>query len=54
MTGEYSSGERQQRGGISKAGPGRARSMLVEAGWLILRGRNPATEGYISGQRVSQ
>lgn len=41
---EYSSGERQQRGGISKAGPGRARSMLVEAGWLILRGRNPATE----------
>lgn len=41
---EYSSGERQQRGGISKAGPGRARSMLVEAGWLILRGRNPAIE----------
>jgi transposase len=41
---EYSSGERRQRGGISKAGPGRARSMLVEAGWLILRGRNPATE----------
>jgi transposase len=41
---EYSSGERQQRGGISKAGPSRARSMLVEAGWIILRGRNPATE----------
>lgn len=42
---EYSSGERQQRGGISKAGPDRARSMLVEAGWLILRARNPATQG---------
>jgi transposase len=28
---ERSSGERQQRGHISKAGPGRARHMLVEA-----------------------
>ncbi len=34
---EYSSGERQQRGHISKAGPGRARHMLVEAAWCILR-----------------
>jgi transposase len=37
---ERSSGERQQRGHISKAGPGRARYMLVEAAWTILRRRN--------------
>jgi transposase len=37
---ERSSGERQQRGHISKAGPGRARHMLVEAAWCILRRRN--------------
>lgn len=37
---EYSSGERQQRGHISKAGPSRARGMLVEAAWCILRKRN--------------
>jgi transposase len=39
---EHSSGERQQRGHISKAGPGRARHMLVEAAWTILRRRSPA------------
>ena len=39
---ERSSGERQQRGHISKAGPGRARHMLVEAAWTILRGRSAA------------
>jgi transposase len=38
---ERSSGERQQRGHISKAGPGRARHMLVEAAWTILRRRSP-------------
>ena len=38
---ERSSGERQQRGHISKAGPGRARYMLVEAAWTILRRRSP-------------
>jgi transposase len=37
---ERSSGERQQRGHISKAGPGRARYMLVEAAWTILRRRS--------------
>lgn len=42
---EYSSGERQQRGHISKAGPGRARHMLVEAAWCILRRRNNANAG---------
>ena len=40
---EYSSGERQQRGRINKAGPNRARYLLVEAAWSILRRRSPAT-----------
>ena len=54
VSSKYSSGERQQRGGSSKAGSGRARSMLVEAGWLILRGRNPATEAlYEWGARIA-
>jgi transposase len=39
---ERSSGERQQRGHISKAGPRRARHMLVEAAWPILRRRGPS------------
>jgi transposase len=39
---ERSSGERQQRGHISKAEPGRARHMLVEAAWCILRRKNAA------------
>jgi transposase len=39
---ERNSGERQQRGHISKAGPGRARHMLVEAAWTILRRRSMA------------
>jgi transposase len=38
---EYSSGERQQRGRINKAGPNRARYLLVEAAWSILRRRSP-------------
>jgi transposase len=36
---EYSSGERQRRGRISKAGGGRARTLPVEAAWLVLRRR---------------
>jgi transposase len=40
---EYSSGERQQRGRINKAGPNRARYLLVEAAWSILRRRSPQT-----------
>ena len=39
---ERSSGERRQRGHVSKAGPGRARHMLVEAAWTILRRRSTA------------
>ena len=34
---EYSSGERKQRAGIAKAGPNRARYLLVEAAWALIR-----------------
>jgi transposase len=34
---EYSSGERQHRGRISKAGGSRVRTLLVEAAWALLR-----------------
>jgi transposase len=40
---EHSSGERQQRGSINKAGPNRARYLLVEAALAILRRRSPRT-----------
>jgi transposase len=39
---EYSSGERQQRGRISKTGSPRMRALLVEAGWRLLRSTDPA------------
>ena len=38
---EYSSGERKQRGGIAKAGPNRARYLLVEAAWALIRSSRP-------------
>jgi transposase len=38
---EYSSGERQQRGAITKAGHRRARRVLVQAAWGLLRTRSP-------------
>jgi len=38
---EYSSGERKQRGGIAKAGPTRARYLLVEAAWALIRSSRP-------------
>jgi transposase len=41
---EKSSGERQHRGGISKAGNSRSRWLLVEAAWAILRSRRDDTE----------
>lgn len=40
---ERSSGERQKRGRITKAGNSRARSLLIEAAWLILRGKRSDT-----------
>jgi transposase len=39
---EYSSGEQQRRGRISKTGNPRMRWLLVEAGWRILRTPDPA------------
>ena len=39
---EYSSGERQQRGRISKTGSPRMRALLVEAGWRLQRAQDPA------------
>jgi transposase len=41
---EYSSGEKQQRGHITKAGNSRMRSLLVECAWGILRRQNPNSE----------
>lgn len=41
---EYSSGEKQQRGHITKAGNSRLRSLLVECAWGILRRANPQTQ----------
>jgi transposase len=39
---EYSSGERQQRGRISKTGNPRMRALLVETGWRLLHSTDPA------------
>jgi transposase len=39
---EYSSGERQHRGRISKTGNARMRYLLVEAAWRVLRAKDPA------------
>jgi transposase len=56
---EYSSGERQHRGRITKRGNARMRSLLVEAGWRILRSRrsectalegNPQSVTHVAGQ----
>jgi transposase len=47
---EYSSGEQQRRGRISKTGSSRARTLLVEAAWALLRWRNEKNQArrYIS------
>jgi transposase len=42
---EHSSGEKQHRGRISKAGNSRGRSLLVEAAWALLRWKTPKTQG---------
>jgi transposase len=39
---EYSSGEQQRRGRISKTGNARMRYLLVEAAWRVLRSKDPA------------
>ena len=40
MPGEYSSGDTQRRGAITKTGNARARWLLVEAGWRVLRSKS--------------
>lgn len=40
---EYSSGERQRRGGITKTGNSRLRSLLVEGAWSIVTHSHPET-----------
>jgi transposase len=46
---EHSSGEKQHRGRISKAGNSRARSLLVEAAWALLRWKTPKTQALRMG-----
>lgn len=52
---EYSSGDRRQRGRISKTGSPRMRSLLVEAGWRVLRSRDPGLAALRAwGEQVAQ
>ena len=44
MPSERSSGEKQHKGRITKAGNTRLRYLLVEAGWSILLSRKESTE----------
>ncbi len=44
VPGERSSGEHRRIGRITKAGNARARYLLVEAGWRILRSKDPESE----------
>lgn len=54
VPGERSSGEAQRRGRITKAGNARARWLLVEAAWRVLRSRAAETEGLRAwAQRVA-
>lgn len=43
VPGERSSGEKRRVGHITKAGNSRARYLLVEAGWRLLRSKSPET-----------
>jgi transposase len=52
---EYSSGEKQQRGHITKAGNSRLRVLLVECAWGILRRSNPQSEPLAQwAQRIAE
>ena len=51
---EYSSGECQHRGRISKTGSPRMRALLVEAGWRLLRRNDPAAAALrVWGERIA-
>ena len=51
---EDSTGERQRRGAITKAGPGALRVLLVQAGWVIWRGRGGSAALYAWVQRLAE
>ena len=52
---EYSSGEKQRRGQLSKAGNARMRYLLVEAAWALLRWKQPGTEALRQwAERIAQ
>ncbi|HEX8148376.1 MAG TPA: IS110 family transposase [Pyrinomonadaceae bacterium] len=52
---EHSSGERRQRGGITKAGNGRVRRLLVECGWHLLTHHSEAGAGLRRwGERIAR
>jgi transposase len=52
---EYSSGEQQRRGRISKTGNVRMRYLLVEAAWRVLRTKDPAaTPLRVWAQKIAQ
>jgi transposase len=52
---EHSSGERQRRGGITKAGNSRVRRLLVECGWHLLTHRSEAGKGLRRwGERIAR
>ena len=51
---EYSSGERQLRGRITKRGNSRVRWLLVEAGWRVLRSADPGAAALRAwGERIA-
>ncbi len=51
---EHSSGEKQHRGRITKAGNARLRTLLIEASWLILRGKRADTAALrLWGERIA-
>jgi len=52
---EYSSGEQQHRGRISKTGSPRMRALLVEAAWRVLRSQDPAAAPLrVWAERIAQ
>lgn len=54
VPGERSSGEKRHRGHLTKRGNGRARYLLVEAGWTLMRGTAPGTQGLSAwGRRIA-
>jgi hypothetical protein len=50
---EFSSGDGQHRGAITKAGPGRTRWLLIQAAVSILRRRPPEADAFASGPSAS-